>query len=73
MQIVFTLLQAYMWAQWWRYIGARFKLIIDKNRKFMTMPFEYLEDKDAMDCYQKAGIYAEMFAAQSQYYVDAAS
>ena len=55
LQLVFTLLQAYMWAQWWRYIGARFSLIIKKNRKFMTMPFEYLEDKEAMDCYQKAG------------------
>ncbi|MCR5251932.1 MAG: ABC transporter ATP-binding protein/permease [Lachnospiraceae bacterium] len=54
-QTVFTLLQSYMWAQWWRYIGVRFHLIIKKNRKFMTMPFEYLEDKDAMDCYQKAG------------------
>ena len=54
-QAVFTLLQSYMWAQWWRYIGARFDLIIEKNRKFMTIPFEFLEDKDAMDCYQKAG------------------
>ncbi|MBR5420774.1 MAG: ABC transporter ATP-binding protein [Lachnospiraceae bacterium] len=54
-QAVFTMLQSYMWSQWWRYIGARFDLIIKKNRKFMTMPFEYLEDKDAMDCYQKAG------------------
>lgn len=55
LQLVFTILQSYMWAQWWRYIGARQHLIIQKNRKFMTMPFEYLEDKDAMDCYQKAG------------------
>ena len=54
-QTVFTMLQSWMWAQWWRYIGARFDLIIKKNAKFMTMPFEYLEDKDAMDCYQKAG------------------
>ena len=54
-QAVFTMLQSYMWAQWWRYIGARTDLIIKKNLKFMTMPFEYLEDKDAMDCYQKAG------------------
>ena len=55
LQMVFTLLQSCMGAQWWRYIGARFDLIIEKNRKFMTVPFEYLEDKDAMDCYQKAG------------------
>ena len=54
-QAVFTMLQSWMWAQWWRYIGARFDLIIKKNVKFMTMPYEYLEDKDAMDCYQKAG------------------
>ncbi len=54
-QAVFTMLQSWTWAQWWRYIGARFDLIIKKNVKFMTMPYEYLEDKDAMDCYQKAG------------------
>ena len=54
-QAVFTMLQSWMWSQWWRYIGARFDLIIKKNVKFMTMPYEYLEDKDAMDCYQKAG------------------
>ena len=53
-QAVATMLQSYMWAQWWRYIAARTDLIIKKNLKFMTMPFEYLEDKDAMDCYQKA-------------------
>ncbi|MCR5558098.1 MAG: ABC transporter ATP-binding protein/permease [Butyrivibrio sp.] len=54
-QLIFTVMQSYMWAQWWRYIGARHEFIIKKNRKFMTMPYEYLEDKDAMDCYQKAG------------------
>ena len=54
-QAVFTVLQSYMWAQWWRYIGVRTQFILDKNLRFMTMPFEYLEDKDAMDCYQKAG------------------
>ena len=54
LQTVFTMLQSYMWAQWWRYVGARFNMIVNKNRRFMTMPYEFLEDKEAMDCYQKA-------------------
>ena len=54
-QAVITVLDSYKKAQWWRYIGARTDFILKKNRKFMNIPFEYLEDKDVMDCYQKAG------------------
>ena len=30
-------------------------MMVEKNYKVMTMKFEYLEDTDVMDCYQKAG------------------
>jgi len=40
---------------WWRYIGVRTQMMVAKNRKIMTMKFEYLEDSDVMDAYQKAG------------------
>ena len=40
---------------WWRYIGVRTLMMVAKNRKIMTMKFEYLEDSDVMDAYQKAG------------------
>lgn len=39
---------------WWRYIGARTLMMVEKNRMVMTMKFEYLEDSDVMDAYQKA-------------------
>ncbi len=56
LQLVFTLAET--WAQydnWYRYINVRFVEIINKNRKFMTQRYQNLEDKDVMDCYQKAG------------------
>ncbi len=56
LQLVFTLAET--WAQydnWYRYISVRFVEIINKNRKFMTQRYQNLEDKDVMDCYQKAG------------------
>ncbi|MCR5330325.1 MAG: ABC transporter ATP-binding protein/permease [Lachnospiraceae bacterium] len=40
---------------WWRYIGVRTLMMVAKNRRIMTMKFEYLEDSDVMDAYQKAG------------------
>ena len=39
----------------WRYIYTRFCMIQEKNLKVMRMNYEYLEDADVMDCYQKAG------------------
>ncbi len=56
LQLVFTLAET--WAQydnWYRYISVRFVEIINKNRKFMTQRYQNIEDKDVMDCYQKAG------------------
>ncbi len=55
-QVFFTISESYGYSEnWYRYINARFFLIIEKNRKFMTQRFQNLEDKDVMDCYQKAG------------------
>ena len=38
----------------WRYLGARFHMMLKLNRKAMTIDFEHLENPDVMDCYQKA-------------------
>lgn len=55
-QCASTILKSYTDSQiWWRYIAARLKMMVEKNYKVMTMKFEYLEDTDVMDCYQKAG------------------
>ncbi|MCR5824573.1 MAG: ABC transporter ATP-binding protein/permease [Lachnospiraceae bacterium] len=55
-QVISTVLQTYAGSEnWYRYINTRFNLIVGKNRKFMTQRYKNLEDKDAMDCYQKAG------------------
>ena len=54
-QILSTMLNTYYWTDlWWRYIAVRFVLIGQKNRKAMSVDFQYLEDTDVMDCYQKA-------------------
>lgn len=54
-QVIVTMLDSFIQSQtWWRYITARFYMMGQKNRKCMTMKFEYLEDSDVMDCYQKA-------------------
>lgn len=55
-QILATIFDSFIQSQnWWRYISARFSMLSEKNKKCMTMKFEYLEDSDVMDCYQKAG------------------
>ena len=53
-QLVCTLCQSWSWGQWWRPISVRLSVLIQKNIKFMKLPYEYLEDKDTMDCYEKA-------------------
>ena len=53
-QLVCTLCQSWSWGQWWRPISVRLSMLIQKNIKFMKLPYEYLEDKDTMDCYEKA-------------------
>lgn len=39
---------------WTRFVSVRFGLLSLKNQKVMTMNYQYLEDSDVMDCYQKA-------------------
>ena len=55
-QLIITILNSlYNREIWWRYIGARFRLMSQKNRKVMTINFQHLENSDVLDCYQKAG------------------
>lgn len=55
-QMSSTMLSTYYHSEvWWRYIATRFRLIVQKNRKIMSLDFECLEDADLLDCYQKAG------------------
>ncbi len=54
-QIIGTMLNTYYWSElWWRFVAVRFVMISEKNRKAMSVDFQYLEDTDVMDCYQKA-------------------
>ncbi|MGN1305887.1 MAG: ABC transporter ATP-binding protein [Oscillospiraceae bacterium] len=63
LMIVFTVIQAastmlnsYYYSEiWWRFIAARCKLLSEKNAKVMRLDYEYLENPDVLDCYQKAG------------------
>ena len=55
-QMAATMLNTYYGQNtWWRYIYTRLRMIQEKNLKVMRMDYEYLEDSDVMDCYQKAG------------------
>ncbi len=54
-QLVLTMTTSYyQYGVGWRYIGARFYMMLKMNRKAMKIDFEHLEDPDVMDCYQKA-------------------
>lgn len=54
-QLITTMANSYFYSEnWWRYISTRFHMMTDKNIKVMTVRFEYLENPDVMDCYQKA-------------------
>ncbi len=56
LQIVTLMLGTYRNRDMWsRFIDVRFRLLSEKNQKIMTMRYQYLEDADVMDCYQKAG------------------
>lgn len=54
-QLIFTITETYSQNQFHRYIYARFSEIVKKNKKFMTQRYENLENKDILDCYEKAG------------------
>lgn len=54
-QAVSTMLNTYYNSErWFTLIGARFRLIREKNARVMSMEFSKLEDPDVMDCYQKS-------------------
>lgn len=39
---------------WWRFVNVRVKMKTQLNAKAMSVNFEYLEDKDVLDIFQKA-------------------
>lgn len=54
-QIVSTMLNTWYYSKWCYYILVRFKMMVEKNYKAMTIDFSHIEDSDVLDCYQKAG------------------
>lgn len=54
-QMVSTLLNTWYYSKQGEYAFVRFAMMIEKNRKAMTMDFKNIEDSDVLDCYQKAG------------------
>ncbi|MCR4742196.1 MAG: ABC transporter ATP-binding protein/permease [Treponema sp.] len=53
--LILYLLQTFYYnKQWVQCIAVRMKLVLEKNYKMMTMPFEYTEDPEILDCKQKA-------------------
>ncbi|MDE5590862.1 MAG: ABC transporter ATP-binding protein, partial [Acetatifactor sp.] len=54
-QIIFTMLNTWYYSKWSYFIPVRFRMMVEKNRKAMTMDFRNIEDSDVLDCYQKAG------------------
>lgn len=54
-QIISTMLNTWYYSKWCCYIPVRFKMMVEKNRKAMTIDFRNIEDPDVLDCYQKAG------------------
>ena len=53
-QIIFTMLNTWYYSKWSYFIPVRFRMMVEKNRKAMTIDFRNIEDSDVLDCYQKA-------------------
>ena len=53
-QAAATMLNSLYSYEWYRFIFVRFRLMLEKNEKVMSVDFPCLEDPDLMDCYQKA-------------------
>lgn len=54
-QTAVTLADTYFNSEpWWRLIPVRMRMLVELNRKSMTIDFEHLENPDVMDCHQKA-------------------
>ena len=54
-QIVSTMLNTWRNSKWAWFIYARMKMIVEFNRKIMTIDFKNTEDSDVMDCREKGG------------------
>ncbi len=54
-QIAATMLNTWRNSKWSWFIYARMKMLVEFNRKIMTIDFKNTEDPDVMDCREKAG------------------
>lgn len=54
-QIIFVMLNTWYYSKWSYFSAVRFRMMVEKNRKAMTIDFRNIEDSDVLDCYQKAG------------------
>ncbi|MEZ3454664.1 MAG: ABC transporter ATP-binding protein/permease [Oscillospiraceae bacterium] len=54
-QIVSTMLNTWRNSKWSWFIYARMKMMVEFNRKIMTIDFRNTEDTDVMDCREKGG------------------
>lgn len=54
MQILSTMLNTWYYSKWPYYILVRVQMMVEKNRKAMSIDFHHIEDSDVLDCYQKA-------------------
>ena len=54
-QIVSTMLNTWRNSKWAWFIYARMKMMVEFNRKIMTIDFKNTEDSDVMDCREKGG------------------
>ena len=53
-QAAVCILETYHSSEWYRFIHLRFRLMLEKSAKVMSVDFRSLEDADFMDCFQKA-------------------
>lgn len=54
-QIISTMLNTWRNSKWSWFIYARTKMMVEFNRKIMTIDFKNIEDSDVMDCREKGG------------------
>lgn len=54
-QIVSTTVNTWRGSKWSWFIYARMKMMVEFNRKIMTVDFQNTEDTDVMDCREKGG------------------
>ena len=54
-QIISTMMNTWRGSKWSWFIYARMKMMVEFNRKIMTIDFKNTEDPDVMDCREKGG------------------